>query len=153
MKKTYLINDLFWITFGFAICLGGLNLGFGSFHAPEAGFMPFLAGLLLAILAIADLAVGFHQKWESDRPDKVIWANIHWRKLLITLGLLILYNLLFSTLGFIIATFVLLLFLYQVMKRKSWGTVLIAAALTTLICYVAFKIGLDSQLPQGLLGF
>ena len=153
MKKTYLVNDLVWITFAFVVCLGGLKLGFGSFHAPQAGFMPFLAGLLLGILAIADLIQGFLRKWERDKSDKVIWADIHWGKLLITLTALILYTVLFSTLGFLIGTFFLLLFLYQVMERKSWGIVLIASGVTTSLFYVAFKIGLDSQLPRGLLGF
>ena len=153
MKKTYFINDLVWITFAFVVCLGGLKLGFGSFHAPQAGFMPFLAGLLLGILAIADLVQGFLHKWERDKCDKVIWADIHWGKLLITLTALILYTVLFSTLGFLIGTFFLLLFLYQVMERKSWGVVLIASGVTTGLFYVAFKIGLDSQLPRGFLGF
>ncbi|MBP1714082.1 MAG: hypothetical protein H6Q42_2285 [Deltaproteobacteria bacterium] len=153
MKKTYLVNDLVWITFAFVVCLGGLKLGFGSFHAPQAGFMPFLAGLLLGILAIVDLVQGFLRKWERDKSDKVIWADIHWGKLLITLTALILYTVLFSTLGFLIGTFFLLLFLYQVMERKSWGVVLIASGVTTGLFYVAFKIGLDSQLPRGFLGF
>ncbi len=153
MKKTYLVNDLVWISFAFVVCLGGLKLGFGSFQSPQAGFMPFLAGLLLAILAVADLAQGLLHKWERDRPDRVIWADIHWGKLLFTLSALILYTALFSTLGFLIGTFFLLLFLYQMMERRSWTTVLIAAAVTTALFYLTFKIGLDSQLPRGFLGF
>ena len=153
VKKTFLINDLIWIAFAFVVCLGGLKLGFGSFHSPQAGFMPFLAGLLLGTLATVDLGQGFLRKWERDKSDKVIWADIHWGKLLTTLGVLILYTVLFSTLGFLIGTFFLLLFLYQVMERRSWTTVVIASAVTTVLFYLAFKIGLDSQLPRGFLGF
>jgi len=153
VKKTYLVNDLVWITFAFVVCLGGLKLGFGSFHAPQAGFMPFLAGLLLGILAIVDLVQGFLRKWERDKSDKVIWADIHWGKLFITLSALILYTFLFTTLGFLIGTFFLLRFLYQVMERKSWRVVLFASGVTTGLFYVVFKIGLDSQLPRGFLGF
>ena len=120
---------------------------------PQAGFMPFLAGLLLGILAIVDLAQGLLHKWERDRPDRVIWAEIHWGKLLFTLSALILYTALFSTLGFLIGTFFLLLFLYQMMERRSWTAVLIAAAVTTVLFYLVFKVGLDSQLPRGFLGF
>jgi hypothetical protein len=115
--------------------------------------MPFLAGLLLGILAIADLVQGLLLKWERDKPDKAIWAEIHWGKLLLTLSALILYTALFSTLGFLIGTFFLLLFLYQMMEHRSWTTVLIASAVTTVLFYLAFKIGLDSQLPRGFLGF
>jgi hypothetical protein len=39
------------------------------------------------------------------------------------------------------------------MERRSWTTVLIAAAVTTVLFYLTFKIGLDSQLPPGFLGF
>ena len=54
MKKRISSTDLIWISFAFVVCLGGLKLGFGSFHSPQAGFMPFLSGLLLGLLAIAD---------------------------------------------------------------------------------------------------
>ncbi len=153
MKKTYLINDLVWIVFAFFVCLGGLKLGFGSFHEPQAGFMPFLAGLLLGVLALADLIHGWIQRWAKDKEDKVIWAEIHWTKLLLTLVALILYTAFFSALGFIITTFFLLLFLYQVMEKRSWSFLLIASFVTTGLFYIAFKMGLDSQLPRGFLGF
>jgi hypothetical protein len=39
------------------------------------------------------------------------------------------------------------------MERRSWTTVVIASAVTTALFYLAFKIGLDSQLPRGFLGF
>jgi hypothetical protein len=152
VKKTYLINDLVWISFAFVVCLGGLKLGFGSFHSPQAGFMPFLSGLLLGVLAVADLGQGLLSNWERDKSDKVIWADIHWGKLLITLGALVLYTFLFSTLGFLIGTFFLLLFLYQVMERRSWKVVIVASLVTTVLFYLAFKVGLDSQLPRGFLG-
>jgi hypothetical protein len=153
LKKTYLINDLIWMAFAFLVCIGGLNLGFGSFHEPQAGFMPFLSGLLLGVLALVDLIQGLLHKWSRDREDKTIWAEIHWGKLTITLGALILYTALFTTLGFIVGTFFLLLFLYQVMEPRSWKFVLITSVATTGIFYVVFKIGLDSQLPRGFLGF
>jgi putative tricarboxylic transport membrane protein len=153
VKKTYLINDLVWISFAVVVCLGGLKLGFGSFHSPQAGFMPFLVGMLLGVLAVVDLLQGFLSKWERDKSDRAIWADIHWGKLLVTLGVLILYTALFSTLGFIIGTFLLLLFLYQIMQRRSWAIVLVASAVTTGLFYLAFKVGLDSQLPRGFLGF
>jgi hypothetical protein len=115
--------------------------------------MPFLSGLLLGLLAIADLVQGVLHKWERDKPDHVIWAEIHWGKLLVTLGFLILYTIFFSTLGFLLATFFLLLFLYQVMERRSWKIVIASSVVTTILFYLAFKIGLDSQLPRGFLGF
>jgi hypothetical protein len=153
LKRTYLISNLVWIGFAAIVCWGGLKLGFGSFHQPQAGFMPFLSGLVLGLLALVDLISGVINHWKGEKADKEIWANIHWGKLLLTLVMLFIYTVFFNTLGFIIATILLLLFLYRVMEPRPWWVVIIASFITTGLFYVGFKIGLDSQLPGGFLGF
>ena len=97
MKKTYLIHDIVWMSFAFLVCLGGLKLGFGSFHKPHAGFMPFLSGFVLGLLALVDLISGVVTHWNQEKADKEIWANIHWGKLFLTLALLLLYTVLFKS--------------------------------------------------------
>ena len=153
MKKTFLINDLIWMVLAAAVCYGGLKLGFGSFHAPHAGFMPFLAGLVLGLLALGDLVIGLANRWKEDKEDREIWANINWRKLLFTVLLLFVYTILFSTLGFTISTILLLFFLFRMMEPKPWWVVALSSVACTAIFYLAFKVGLDSQLPSGFLGF
>ncbi len=153
MKKTFLINDLVWIGFAGLVCYGGLKLGFGSFRQPHAGFMPFLSGLVLGLLALVDLLSGVVNHWKQEKIDKEIWANIHWGKLFLTLALLFIYTVLFNTLGFIIATIPLLFFLYRVMEPRPWWVVIIASVITTGFFYLGFKVGLGSQLPRGFLGF
>lgn len=153
MKKTFLINDIFWMTLALFACLGGLKLGFGTFHQPQAGFMPFLAGLLLGLLALVDLISGLLTQWKREKGDKEIWSEIGWGKITITLAVLFIYTALFSPLGFIIGTILLLLFLFRLMEPRRWWIVLIASLVTTGLFYIGFKIGLDSQLPRGLLGF
>ncbi len=153
MKKTYLINDLVWIGFALLVCILGLKLGFGSFNQPQAGFMPVLSALLLAALATADLISGVLKKWKQEKPDREIWAGISWGKLILTLAILIAYTALFSTIGFIIGTVLLLLILFRLMEPRPWWFVLLASLATTIIFYIAFKVGLESQLPAGLLGF
>jgi hypothetical protein len=153
MKKTFLINDIFWMTLALFACLGGLKLGFGTFHQPQAGFMPFLAGLLLGLLALVDLISGLLTQWKNEKGDKEIWSEIGWGKITITLAVLFIYTALFSVLGFLIGTIPLLLFLFRLMEPRRWWIVLIASLVTTGLFYIGFKIGLDSQLPRGLLGF
>lgn len=153
MKRTFLISNLVWIGFAAIVCWGGLKLGFGSFHQPQAGFMPLLSGLVLGLLALVDLISGVINHWKGEKADKEIWADIHWGKLLLTLVMLFIYTVFFNTLGFIIATILLLLFLYRVMEPRPWWVVIIASFITTGLFYVGFKIGLDSQLPGGFLGF
>jgi uncharacterized BrkB/YihY/UPF0761 family membrane protein len=152
MKKTFLINDLVWIGFGTLVCWGGLRMGFGSFTQPGAGFMPFLAGLALGLLALGDLISGLIRRWGEEKGDSEIWGNIYWGKLLLTMSVLFFYTVFLTTVGFLIATFFLLIYLYQVMEPKPWKWVIFVSILTTIITYVAFKVGLDTQLPRGLLG-
>ena len=153
MKRTYIFNDIFWMAFALVVCILGLKLGFGSFHQPQAGFMPVLSGVLLGVLALADMVSGIVKKWKDDKTDKEIWAGINWGKLILTVVVLFVYTALFSTLGFIVGTVLLLLFLFRIMERKAWWIVLIASLVTTALFYVGFKMGLESQLPGGFLGF
>ncbi len=153
LKRTFLINDVVWMAFAALVCWGGIKLGFGSFHQPHAGFMPFLAGLILGLLALVDLASGVTNHWKKEKTDKEIWANINWAKLLLTLAVLFIYTIFFSALGFTISTILLLFFLYRVMEPKPWWLVVFASVITTALFYLGFKVGLDSQLPRGFLGF
>lgn len=66
MKKTFIINDIVWITFSALVCVGGLELGLGTFHQSHAGFMPFLSGLLLGLLALLDLISGLMGQWKAE---------------------------------------------------------------------------------------
>lgn len=135
------------------MCIGGLKLGFGSFQQPQAGFMPFLAGLLLGFLALLDLASGFIDRWKEEKEDKKIWSEINWGKLLLTMALLFVYTFLSSTLGFVIATILLFLYLFRMMEPRPWWIVLLASLTTTGLFYLVFQIGLESQLPRGFWGF
>jgi putative tricarboxylic transport membrane protein len=115
--------------------------------------MPVLSGLVLGLLALADLISGLINHWKEDKEDREIWANISWGKLLLTVALLFVYTILFSTLGFTISTILLLLFLFRVMEPKRWWVVAVSSVACTGLFYLAFKVGLDSQLPSGFLGF
>lgn len=152
MKKTFLINDIVWITFALLVCLGGLKLGFGTFQQPHAGFMPFLSGLFLGLLALVDLISGLLGQWKTEFGEKNIWGGVSWAKLIWTLAVLFAYTAFFTTLGFFIGTILLLLFLFRLMERRPWWIVFMASALTTALTYLGFKVGLDSQLPRGFLG-
>lgn len=121
MKKTYIVNDIFWMSFGFLVCFGGLKLGFGKFQQPHAGFIPFLSGLLLCLLALIDLISGFLNKWKKEKEDNEIWAAINWKKLILTVIVLFLYTVLFTTLGFAIDTFLLLLFSSDRPRQLLWN--------------------------------
>jgi hypothetical protein len=153
VKKTYVVNDLVWIGFAVLVSVLGFKLGFGSFHQPLAGFMPVLAAFLLGGLAIVDLISGTMKSWKDEKIDGEIWAGINWGKLILTLVILFIYTALFSFVGFIISTVLLLIILFRLMEPRPWWVVIAASLATTFLFYIGFKIGLESQLPAGFLGF
>lgn len=153
MKRTFLFNDLFWIGLAILLCGGSSKLGLGSWQQPHAGFMPFLSGLTLGLLALIDLIRGLISQWKNEHLDQQIWANTNWSKLWIIMLVLFIYTALLATLGFILSTIFLLLFLFRIMEPIPFGQVICASLITTGLFYVVFKIGLESQLPRGIFGF
>jgi hypothetical protein len=115
--------------------------------------MPFLSGLVLGLLALVDLISGLANRWRDEKKDVEVWANINWGKLLLTLTLLFIYTALFSTLGFVISTILLLFFFFRAMEPRPWWVVAVSSVTCTGLFYLAFKIGLESQLPTGIFGF
>jgi putative tricarboxylic transport membrane protein len=126
------------------------QFGIGSLHKPGTGFMPFLTGLIICILA----AIIFVQAL-LDRSSKIekIWAGVKFRKLIFSILMLITYGLLLEGFGFIIDSFFLILFLTHYMGSQSWKKSFLCGGLTSIFCYLLFEAWLKSQLPKGILGF
>jgi hypothetical protein len=56
-------------------------------------------------------------------------------------------------LGFVLGTFLLLLFLFRVVEPLGWKRVLIVTVLTMGGTYLLFGVLIESTLPKGFLGF
>ena len=67
--------------------------------------------------------------------------------------LIFLYTALLQVLGFILGTFMLLLFLFRVVEPVGWKTVFIVTVLTMGGTYLLFGVLIESTLPKGFLGF
>lgn len=142
-----------WLFFAFAVCVGGLSLGFGSFQNPKPGFMPFLCGLFLGLLALTDFIPGFLRKWKTEKGDEEIWSGINWVKLVLTFSVLFAYAISLSRLGFILGTTLLLIFLFRIMKPRPFWIILLASGATMGFFYLLLKIVLGIPLPRGFTGF
>ena len=150
MKRTYVIANIFWLVLSTAVCLESRSLKVGGLHSPGPGFLPFYTSILLGILALISLMQTLKV---AEGPASEIWGGVQWLKLGLMLASLFLYILLFSYLGFILATFLLLLVLFRVVEPYGWKMVLISSVLTIAGTYFFFVVLLESRLPQGFLGF
>ena len=66
---------------------------------------------------------------------------------------LFLYALLMESLGFILVTLLIFIFILRMIEKKSWFSVAITSVMVTVASYLIFEIALQSQLPKGILGF
>jgi hypothetical protein len=143
-------SALFWFLVGLILCLGSWKYEMGSFSSPGPGFLPLLVGLTMAALAV----VVFLQAFTAENDIlKSLWVNTNWFTVITVMAALILYAVLFKFLGFLLDTFLLLVFLLKAAEPMRWKTVVFWAAAFATGSYTVFHVWLEAQLPKGILGF
>jgi len=147
MKKAYLITYAVWIVFSCAAAAESWRLGFGSFVRPGPGFVPFLAAALLGLLAVVGLIQSVQEKSAGKKAEGFDSRDM--LRILMLIAALAVYVLLWDFLGFLAATFLLLLLLYRAVEPLRWRTVLIASVLTLVGTYFMFSTLLGARLPAG----
>jgi hypothetical protein len=135
---------------GTAIAIGALRYDFGSFENPEAGFLPFFAGLSIVAFSAITFLQTLRRGW---RPLQELWKGSRWHRAAIATACLFLYSAFLRDLGFLISTVLLMSYLFRMLEPSSWKGTIFAALITTLSFYLVFQIWLEAQLPRGLLGF
>lgn len=153
MRRYDRTSSLVWLAFAIYICIESSRLSFGSFHSPGPGFLPLLVGLLLGIFSI----IVFLQATISGKPQEKIpswYPQERWIKLTWVLVALFAYAICLEILGFLISTFLLLVFLFRSgPEPKRWVVAIGGSALASLSSYAVFELWLRTQLPKGILGF
>jgi hypothetical protein len=149
VKRTYLIAQGVWLVLALAVAAEAGRLGFGSFSRPGPGFLPFLAGAALATLALLALVQTALAKPAADPKSGFRGADLI--RIGTVAGVLFLYVFLWEVIGFLTATFLLLLFLFRCIEPLRWRTVFTAAGLTLAFTYLLFAVLLGARLPTGRL--
>lgn len=145
-------STLVWLGVGIFICVGSLRLSLGEFRNPGPGFLSFFAGLV-----ITGLALVVHLQSRKRRPrsgkeeSEPIWTNPRKGiKIVLTVAALLVYAVVMNYLGFLISTFLFLIFVLKTIEPQRWSVTLIGSLIASAAFYVIFEIGLQSQLPKGL---
>ena len=150
MKNNDQRSSLFWLAIGLAVAFYSRKYNLGTLSSPGPGFLPFLSGVAMSVLAL----VVFLQQIPAKKDAlKHLWAGKKWPAVPIVMASLVAYAILLNFLGFILATFLLMAFLLRVMEPLAWKKVLAGAAGATGGSYAVFHLWLEAQLPAGFLGF
>ena len=152
MDRRDLLGGLFWLAISIFVCLVSIRDDFGTFHSPGPGFFPFLSAIVLGAFAVILLVTSSLKKmWERKISD--LWRGLEWKKVAGVLFFLFLYSLVLPFLGYLIATFGLMVFLFGIMGRSRAWVLGANALIVTLASYFIFHRLLDVKLPKGILGF
>jgi putative tricarboxylic transport membrane protein len=151
VRNRDIISSLFWAAMGIGICCGGYDLGLGTLHDPGGGFIFFWVGVSMIGLSLCVL-VGAVRGKAVKGELKSVWTGIQWKKVVSVLAALFIYAYLFTPLGFILTTIFLLIFLFKAVEPQRWSWAILGAIVSTLAAYGVFRLWLQCQLPQGILG-
>jgi putative tricarboxylic transport membrane protein len=120
-----------------------------------AGFFPFAAGVVLVALSLYVFFSAVHARRENSEKTtgKTFFPEPSgWKKLTIALSALLVYGLVLERLGYLITTFLFLIFLMRSIKPQKWIVTMIIAFAATASSYVLFDLWLKVRLPIGILG-
>lgn len=135
---------------GIGVSYGGYDLELGTLRDPGSGFMFFWLGIIMMALSASILIRAV--KMKDGKRVSILGKDIRWKKILAVLAGLFLYAYVFSVLGFILTTGLLLLFLFKAIEPQKWSWAVLGAIVSTLSAYGVFQLWLGSQLPRGFLG-
>jgi hypothetical protein len=145
------VIGLFGFLFALYIIKESSALDIGGIHQPGAGFFPFFGGALLGVFSVVLLfrVVGaFRATGSMARGER---EKRRWTVAYVYIGFII-YSLIFEWFGFILSTFLLIIFLLKLLElRKRWSMLFTAAAVAV-SAYAVFNVFLKSELPMGILG-
>ncbi len=143
------IGGILWLGAGIYLCFGSMKLGLGTLHKPEPGFMPFLAGSLLAFLGLLLIL----RKTPKPPPqEEKTSLKKFWHRGAYTLLVSLLYALFLDFFGFIVGTFLLIFSLLKIMGTRKWHLAILIAALAVVASYFIFNVWLQINFPRGIIG-
>jgi hypothetical protein len=155
MKKRDRVSSLFWLGFGLLFAIGGWQQGLIKRGVPGAGFLPFICGVimigLVLIVLIPTLGPEENEKKESAGQDKFFPEKGSGVRLAYTLTALVAYAICLPYGGFLLITFVFMLFMLRLMEPQKWTRAVLLSLSTAILAYLLFA-ALEVQLPQGMLG-
>ena len=143
-----------WVAVAFLVSFMSLNLGVGNFSAPGPGLFPFVFAVFLGGASIIYFAVT-HLKQAGHQRVRIQSEEIFWKRPGMVVLLLAIYSLFFVCIGFLTATFILLIILFNISTgtKREWRVTAVGTLATVVISYVIFSKLLQIPLPRGILGF
>ena len=132
------------LVFGAAALYESSKLPFGTVHSPGQGFFPWWTSVAIVLLALVLLFQALTSRASAAQagPGRIA-------KVALLLVVLVAYTFLLDLLGYLLCTFLLVLFMLRAIDPQRWTVALGMAAVTAVGSYVLFAVWLSVPLPRG----
>lgn len=148
-KHRDLIAVLFLIGIGIIFCIGSVRYGDVRAGIPSAGFFPFVGGMILIFLSVIHL-ISIIRKKVDEEKENFFTQRYSWKRILISLFTLFAYGICLKFLGFLLVTFLFMVFSLRFIEPLKWKIVFTLSFLTSIFSYLFFEVWLGVQLPHGI---
>jgi hypothetical protein len=143
------------LVFGSLFVIGAWQQGLVKKGVPGPGFLPFICGIALIgislMVLIPALGKDKNKKGEEAGQEQFFPEKKSGRRVGFALAAPILYAIFLPYLGFLLTTFVFMLFMLRLMEPQKWSRVFLLSFFTAILAYLLFG-ALEVQLPRGILG-
>jgi putative tricarboxylic transport membrane protein len=143
-------TGLFLMILSGAVISEAFELEIGTPSSPGSGFMIFGTAVVLGSLA---LHLFIKSILSRERKAEKASEKIHYGRVVSVIGANIIYIFLLQPVGYLLCTFLLLCFLFQVQEKGKLFSSVWGAALTSSVTYLIFSRMLQLNLPRGLIPF
>lgn len=125
------------------------RLGLGTLNSPGPGFMIFGAASLLGLLSI-HTSIRALLSWH--KAEEEVWKGKQWGRTVALFVALLFYIMFLKPLGYLLATFFILLALFRTPRegKAKWLVIVGGAAFTSFITYLIFDRVFALPFPKGL---
>jgi putative tricarboxylic transport membrane protein len=152
MRRWDQIASFVGMGIGVLLVFSSLRLNLGQWTQPGPGFLPLCSGVLLIILCVVYGVWSFGRKDESSQKKESPWPRENLGKIIGVLIALFLFAFLLPLFGYLLSTFLLMIFLFRVIEPERWPLTFLKAALSVGVTYAIFEKWLMVQFPKGFWG-
>jgi putative tricarboxylic transport membrane protein len=148
-KETIIVG--FWLVFASYFAIESQRLGLTSFNRPGPGFFPFGAAAAIAVIAGFRLVRNLRRDSALEISESIDAGE--GRLVLAVIAGMTAYAYSLDTLGFLLCSFLLVVFYLRVVAARSWRVTVSFAAAVALGSHIFFVELLNAPLPRGVLNW
>jgi hypothetical protein len=149
--KRDIVSSIFWVLLAIYFTIESYRFGLGDWGMPGPGYFPFGAGLLFGIISLSVMLSAL-RKVPKEMPRESL-ERLQWKNIVLIIAGMLAYILCLNKVGFIVCTFLLVVFFIRIVAHWRWFNSIVIALSITLAFHLFFDALLNAQLPMGLFKF